>query len=359
MKLLCLTTFPVEAAATRYRCVQFFSYLAEHGFECRLRPFLSPELFGKFYRKGRVVAKSVQLGLATLSRLTDIVRPECDLVLVQREAALFGPPVIEWFLTRILKKPLVFDFDDAIYVPYISPTYGRLASALKFPRKTESNIVLSRHVIAGNQLLADYALRFNRNVTIIPTVVDVGRYRVEKKRVSAGLPILGWIGSPTTTQYLKPIIPVIRDLSQRHHFAFRVVGANEHIQIDGVAVQNEPWRMEREIGDFQSLDIGLYPVTEDQWSVGKSGFKAIQYMAAGVACIASPVGVIKEIIQDGVNGFVATTHREWLEKLSLLIKDHELRIRLGAEGQHTVEQRYSLDVHAPRLLAVLQAAART
>ncbi len=359
MKLLCLTTFPVEAAATRYRCVQFFSYLADHGFECRLRPFLSRELFGKFYSKGRVVAKAAQLGLATLSRLADIARPECDLVLVQREAALFGPPAIEWFLARILKKPLVFDFDDAIYVPYISPTYGRLASALKFPRKTEANIVLSRHVIAGNRLLADYAARFNRNVTIIPTVVDVGRYRVEKKRVSAGLPVLGWIGSPTTTQYLKPIIPVIRDLSQRHHFAFRVVGANERIHIDGVAVQNEPWRMEREIGDFQSLDIGLYPVTEDQWSVGKSGFKAIQYMAAGVACIASPVGVIKEIIQDGVNGLVASTPEQWLEKLSLLIKDPELRIRLGAAGQQTIEQSYSLDIHAPRLLAVLQAAART
>src|SRR5438876_416625 len=105
MKLLCLTTFPVEAAATRYRCVQFFSYLADDGFECRLRPFLSPELFGKFYSKGRVVAKAAQLGLATLSRLADIARPECDLVLVKREAALFGPPAIEWFLARILKKP--------------------------------------------------------------------------------------------------------------------------------------------------------------------------------------------------------------------------------------------------------------
>ena len=359
MKVLCLTTFPVEAAATRYRCVQFFSYLADHGFECRLRSFLSPDLFGKFYTKGGVVVKAAQLGLAALSRLADIGRPECDLVLVQREAALFGPPVIEWFLTRVLKKPLVLDFDDAIYVPYISPTYGRLVSSLKFPRKTEANLRLSRQVIAGNRLVADYALRFNRNVTIIPTVVDVGRYRVEKKRVSAGLPVLGWIGSPTTTQYLKPIIPVIRDLSQRHHFAFRVVGANEHIQIDGVAVQNEPWRMEREIGDFQSLDIGLYPVTEDQWSVGKSGFKAIQYMAAGVACVGSPVGVNKEIIQDGVNGFFANTPQEWTEKLSLLIKDPELRLRLGASGQQTVEQRYSLEVHAPRLLAVLQAASRT
>jgi len=356
MKVLCLTTFPVEAAATRYRCVQFFSYLADHGFECRLRSFLSPDLFGKFYTKGGVVVKAAQLGLAALSRLADIGRPECDLVLVQREAALFGPPVIEWFLTRVLKKPLVLDFDDAIYLPYISPTYGRLVSSLKFPRKTEANLRLSRQVIAGNRLLADYALRFNRNVTIIPTVVDVGQYRVEN-RMSDTLPVLGWIGSPTTTQYLKPIIPVLRELSRRHHFVLRVVGANEHIQIDGVVVQNEPWCLEREIADFQSLDIGLYPVTEDQWSVGKSGFKAIQYMAAGLPCVASPVGVNKEIIQDGVNGFVANTPQEWLEKLSLLIKDPALRARLGAEGQQTVKRRYSLDAHAPRLLAVLQAAA--
>ncbi|PYU96364.1 MAG: hypothetical protein DMG08_02440 [Acidobacteria bacterium] len=244
--------------------------------------------------------------------------------------------MIEWFLTRVLKKPLVLDFDDAIYVPYISPTYGRLVSSLKFPRKTEANLRLSRQVIAGNRLLADYALRFNRNVTIIPTVVDVGQYRVEN-RMSDTLPVLGWIGSPTTTQYLKPIIPVLRELSRRHHFVLRVVGANEHIQIDGVVVQNEPWRLEREIADFQ--------------------FKAIQYMAAGLPCVASPVGVNKEIIQDGVNGFVANTPQEWLEKLSLLIKDPALRARLGAEGQQTVKRRYSLDAHAPRLLAVLQAAA--
>ena len=358
VNVLFLASFPVEAACTRYRCAQYFDYLRQQGVGCELRPFLSSELFRTLYQRGSHVAKAIQLSLSALRRLRDIAAvSRFEAVFVQREATLFGPPFVEWFVTRIWKKPMVFDFDDAIFVPYVSPTYGRFATLLKFPHKTATNIRLSRHVIAGNNYLADYAKRFNANVTIIPTVVDASRWTPKHAtRKTPDALTIGWIGSPTTTQYLKPLLPVLDELSHRHKFTLKIVGANETFSLNGTPVQNERWQLEREVADFQSLDIGVYPIVEDEWSVGKSGFKAIQYMAAGVPCVASPVGVNKEIIQDGVNGFLAATPQEWTEKLSLLIEDAALRQRLGVAGRRTVEEWYSLRAQAPRLLKVLQEA---
>jgi glycosyltransferase involved in cell wall biosynthesis len=358
VKVLFLASFPVEAACTRYRCTQYFDYLRRNDVECALRPFLSPELFRTLYQRSGHVAKAAQLSLSALRRLRDVAefaRTWFDVVFVQREAALFGPPYVEWFVTRIWKKPMVFDFDDAIFVPYISPTYGRFAALLKFPHKTATNIRLSRHVIAGNNYLADYAKRLNANVTIIPTVVDASQWTPKHATHNTQHALtIGWIGSPTTTQYLKPLLPMLDELSHRHKFTLKIVGANETFSLNGTPVQNERWQLEREIADFQSLDIGMYPITEDEWSVGKSGFKAIQYMAAGVPCVASPVGVNKDIVQDGVNGFLAATPQEWTEKLSLLIEDAALRHRLGAAGRQTVENWYSLQAQAPRLLEILR-----
>jgi len=356
VKVLFLTSFPIEAACTRYRCTQYFDYLRQQGVECELRPFLSPDLFLTLYRPGGHVRKAIHLSLSALRRLRDIAAVNrFDVVFVQREAALFGPPFVEWFVTRIGKKPMVFDFDDAIFVPYISPTYGRLATLLKFPQKTAANIRLSRHVIAGNNYLADYAKQFNKNVTVIPTVVDASQWTPKYATRNSQHPLtIGWIGSPTTTQYLKPLLAVLEELSHHHKFTLKIVGANETFSLNGTPIQNERWQLEREIADFQSLDIGVYPITEDEWSIGKSGFKAIQYMAAGVPCVASPVGVNKEIIQDGVNGFLAATPQEWKEKLSLLIEDAALRQRLSRAGRHTVENWYSLQAQAPRLLEILR-----
>ncbi len=356
MRVLFLASFPVQAACTRYRCTQYFDYLRQQGVECTLRPFLSPALFDTLYQRGDHLVKALQLSLSALRRLRDIAAASrFDVVFVQREAALFGPPFVEWLMTKVMKRPMVFDFDDAIFVPYVSPTYGRFATLLKFPQKTVTNIRLSRHVIAGNNYLADYAKKFNANVTVIPTVVDTSQWtpKYETRNTQHALTI-GWIGSPTTTQYLKPLLPVLDELSHRHTFTLKIVGASETFSLNGTPIQNERWQLDHEITDFQSLDIGVYPITEDEWSIGKSGFKAIQYMAAGVPCVASPVGVNKEIVQDGVNGFLAATPQEWKEKLSLLIEDAALRQRLGAAGRRTVEERYSLQVQAPRLLEVLR-----
>jgi glycosyltransferase involved in cell wall biosynthesis len=357
MKALFLTSFPIEAAATRYRCAQFFPYLRRSGVECTLQTFLSRSEFNGLYRPGRTLINTSMLARAAFRRLPAIFSAKpCDVVFVQREAALFGPPVIEWFVTRLWRKQLIFDFDDAIYVRYLSPTYGRLATWLKCSGKTRTTIRMSRHVIAGNEYLARYARRLNGNVSVIPTVVDEDLYHPNVRRTPA-VPTIGWIGSPTTTQYLETIVPVLEDLSRTEKFRFRVIGASRSFNLSGAPTENQPWKMEREIADFQALDIGLYPLTENDWSLGKSGFKAVQYMAAGVACVASPVGAIHEILRDGSNGLLAATPEQWRDRLSTLLRDADRRRCIAEAGFKTVAERYSLSVFSPRLLEILRTVA--
>ncbi|HVZ23082.1 MAG TPA: glycosyltransferase, partial [Vicinamibacterales bacterium] len=166
--------------------------------------------------------------------------------------------------------------------------------------------------------------------------------------------VIGWIGTPTTAPYLKSLEPVFERLASRHPFEVRVSGSGAPLTFAGVTTTNERWSLEREVELFNTCDVGVYPLNDDEWEKGKCGFKAIQFMACGVPVVAAAVGVNREIIQDGVNGFLASTERDWAQKIGRLLGDAELRQRLGAAGRRTIEEKYSLAVNAPRLAALLR-----
>src|SRR5947209_2435291 len=364
MKVLALASYPVQAAATRYRLEQFVEPLAERGIELDVRPFLNSNLFTSLYRRSELVRTSFGLLKAALRRGDDLFDVRgADVILVQREAMMFGPPVFEWLSTRALRRPMVLDLDDATYVSYTSPTYGRLASALKWFRKTDDLIRWARVVTCGNRYIADYVSSKNASAVIIPTVVDTDRFRPVERERENDPPILGWVGTHSTFPFLEMIFPALSDLARTHRFKLKVVGAGKHdVEIPGVEVESLDWKMERDIEDFQSFDIGLYPIDLErygaEWVIGKSGFKAIQYMSVGIPYVVTPVAACAEIGVAGVTHFCADTQGEWRESLARLISDREMRRRMGEAGRRNALQHYTVAKQADTLAEVLREAAR-
>jgi len=363
IRVLALSPIPEQGAGCRFRIAQFIPYLESAGFDVTLSSLFTPEFFRLVYKRGHYARKAITFAALSLKRLQSLRRlSDFDLVLIYREIFPIGPAIVERLLARRTGPPIVFDFDDAIFLPNVSDA-NRVIGVLKQPRKVAAIIRASAHVVAGNEYLADYARRFNPAVTTIPTSVDTALFVPAPDGAADASPrgrdpIVGWIGSPTTGGYIRSLSNVLRLARARHRFVLRVSGAGEPFAIPGVTIQHEPWSLAREVELFNTCDVGVYPLTDDEWSKGKCGFKAIEFMACGVPVIASAVGVNREIIQDGVNGFLAASEPEWVEKLGCLLADPGLRRRFAAAGRRTVEARYSLEVNAPRLGATLRAVAR-
>lgn len=359
MKVLALASYPVDAAATRYRLQQFVGPLADRDIELTIHPFLDSELFKHLYRKDSFPRTSVGLLKSAFLRLADVMPArKADVILIQREAMMFGPPLIEWLMTRVMKRPMVLDLDDATYVSYTSPTYGGVGSALKWFSKTDDLIRWAAVVTCGNRSIAEYVSGKGATARIIPTVVDTDVFRPAPKRAESTPLVLGWIGTHSTFPYLESIFPVLRELAAKYSFLLKVVGAGkEEVRIPGVEVENLPWKLDREVQDFQSIDIGLYPIDASlysgKWASGKSGFKAVQYMAVGIPYVATPVGGSAEIGKEGATHFFAMTNDEWYCALETLLTDSARRDELGAAGRRHVVEHYDLDDQAGKLVEAL------
>ncbi|HEY0385533.1 MAG TPA: glycosyltransferase family 4 protein, partial [Pyrinomonadaceae bacterium] len=329
----------------RYRIEQWEPLLSERGVRIDYHSFEDAALHELIYKAGNMRRKLELVGRA-FSRRAALLRRvrEYDAVYVFREAALLGPPVFERLVHRA-RVPFIFDFDDAIFVPYRSPSNGYL-SYLKFPTKTRTICRLASHVMAGNPYLADYARAVNPHVTIVPTTIDTEKYAVDETRAPSDPPVIGWSGSYSTVQHLDTLRTALQRLAKDERYRLRVIGTPQY-ELEGVQVEAMPWRSQTETADLGAIDIGIMPLPDDRWSKGKCGLKALQYMALGIPTICSPVGVNIDIIRDGENGFIAATEDEWIEKLKALLRSVELRRRLGAAGRATVEAEYSARVQAP------------
>jgi glycosyltransferase involved in cell wall biosynthesis len=364
MKVLALASHPIQAASTRYRLHQFVEPLSERGITLTIRPFLNSQLFKSLYDRNALPRTALGLLGAGLLRFKDVLAARrADVILIQREAMIFGPPVIEWLCTQLNGRPMVLDLDDATYIPYTSPTFGKLGKAFKWFGKTDDLIRWASLVTCGNSAIAEYVTSKGAKARVIPTVVDTDVfYPAPRNRQDEGL-VLGWIGTHSTFPYLESTFPVLRELARDYQFRLKIVGAGRsEIRIPGVEVENLEWKLDREVEDFQSLDIGLYPIDPSlyasQWAAGKSGFKAIQYMAVGIPFVATPVGAVREHGMEGTTHYCATTPDEWRGALSTLIADRESREQTGAAGRRWALEHYGLAAQADKLAAALREAAR-
>jgi glycosyltransferase involved in cell wall biosynthesis len=354
-RLLALSPIPLEGAGCRFRIMQYVPALERAGFSVTVAPFFDPAFFDLVYRRGHYAGKLAGFVRQSLERVKLLLsRDHYDAVFVYREAYPFGPPLLEALFAHANRRPLVYDFDDAVFLRNTSEA-NRFVSGLKYPQKIPSIIRHSALVLAGNEYLANYAREYNSSVAVMPTCVDTSVFVPRPSPRPAGSPlVVGWIGTPTTATYLKALGPSLVRLAARHPFELRVSGSGDPLEFDGVRTTNERWSLAREVELFNTCDIGVYPLKDDEWAKGKCGFKAIQFMACGVPVVAAAVGVNKEIIEDGVNGFLAATEQEWDDKVGRLLTDADLRRRLGDAGRKTIEERYSLAVHAPRLASLLR-----
>jgi glycosyltransferase involved in cell wall biosynthesis len=342
---------PNTTPSQRFRLEQWKPVLEAEGMSVDLKPFAGPELMAVLHQTGRRVAKTIRLLRALIARaavLTDLDR--YDAIVVHRAAVLAGPAWLERLLGH--RRPLVYDFDDAIFVTHTTAANQRFGW-LKFAGKTATICRASRHVVVGNRYLADYARRYNRRVTVIPSSVDTDEY-VPRPKAPRQPPVVGWMGSSTSQSHLERFAPVLRVLAARAVAEIRIV-SDRRPQLDGVPFEWRPWAPEREIDDLRAFDIGIMPMPDDTWSRGKCAMKALLYMSVGVPTVCSAVGMNTEVIRDGDNGYLATTPAEWLDRLTALACEPELRARLGTAGRATVEAHYSMRHSAKRFGDVLHA----
>ena len=354
MRVLALVpSIPDTSPGQRYRIEQWQTGLKQSGVEISFAAFEDDDLRDVLYKRGHLLRKGIGISKAFVRRLSTVRRSRAyDLVYVFREAALFGPSIFER-MVHGLKVPLVFDFDDAIFLRYRSPANGWL-SLLKAPGKTRAICRLASHVIVGNKYLAEYARMFNRNVTIVPTTIDTDVYRVGSTRETTE-PVIGWTGSFSTVQHLDLLRRVLAEIARREQFRLRVIGPSEY-RLKGVNVEVIPWRSDTEAQDLAEADIGIMPLPDDPWSRGKCACKALQYMGLGIPAVCSPVGINSDLIKDGENGFLANTAEEWITKLTTLLRSTQLRRKLGLAGRKTVEERFSAALHVPRVHEVFRSA---
>jgi len=334
LKILYITPVPFEEAGCRFRIHQYIPYLKSRGFKCSVSPFLFKEFFKIAYRRGMTLRKIMFFAVSCARRLFDLLRAlNYDVVVIYRESFPFGPALFESVL-HIFNKKLIFDFDDAIFFPDVSDV-NKVLLRLRFSRNPDKIIKMSRVSIAGNSYFKEYALKFNKNVLVIPIVIDTEKFRslLEKKI------IIGWVGTISTQKYLLPLKNIFRKLMEKYsNIEIRIIGA----------------QLENEIKDIQDFSIGIMPLSDNEWARGKCGFKIIQYMSCGVPAIASGVGNNNEIIQDGLNGLLVHSQDEWMNKISSLIESRELRLRLGSAGRRFVEEGYSLKRYAPRYCEIVK-----
>jgi glycosyltransferase involved in cell wall biosynthesis len=267
---------------------------------------------------------------------------EVDLVLVQRRLL----KTRDVARLRQHAKRLVFDFDDAL--PYLVSARGAAESRMRRSR-FRAVAKAADLVIAGSEELATMARQVAEDVRIIPTAVDLDTIRPRSEETGAWKPdmTLGWIGSSATLPYLVELRPALEEMGRKQRRMKLRVVADASLVVPGMDVEWKPWHEAEEAQDLVSFDVGLAPLSDDPWARGKCGFRLLQYAAAGVPAVASPVGAQSQILVDGESGWFATTHDEWTDRTMQLVQDRERAREMGLAARRRAEELYGRNRWGP------------
>lgn len=345
---------PGRSPSQRYRFEQYMPFLKEHGFNFTWSFLLEEHEDAIFYSKGNYLDKFLILRKTISKRKKDVPQfKNFDIIFIQREANFLGNSDFEKKAYESGAK-VIFDFDDSIWLSDTSPGNKKF-EWLKKPAKFFDNLKFAHAVIAGNDYLAEKAKTINKNVIVIPSTIDTTFHIPQPDLRNKDTIIIGWSGSISTIKHFELLLPVFRKLKAKylHKIAIKIMG-QAHYQDASLDVTCITWNERTEVGTLNSFDIGIMPLPDDEWANGKCGLKGLSYMACGIATVMSNVGMNKQIINNGVNGFLINTEEEWFDKLVELIENKSLRDKLGEEGRKTVEEKYSVKANSNKYLQVFK-----
>lgn len=332
MRVFFITGGGINTASSRLRVYQYLPFLKKSGIQFDIYPVRDS------FSKKHGIFKKLMVAFYIW---------RADVVFVQKT---YIPDYMRKMFKR-WKKKLICDLDDAIF----SLPHYKKGGDLK--KSCEDLFAYSSCVIVGNEYLKKWMLKRNKNVDVIPTPIDTNVYSAMPKPFTEAPVIIGWIGSTANNEYLNLLPRVLGEISKKYNVALKIIsGSLRFLHLDNFKIPAtfREWHLETELNDVRSFDIGIMPLVDNEWTRGKCAFKALLYMSLGIPVVCSPVGVNKEVIKDGVNGYLVTTRKEWVEKLGKLIEDPNLRCKMGTEGRKTVEEKFSLKVNAPLLKNVLE-----
>ncbi len=364
MRIIFFVIYPEINAGSRYRVYRYLPYLEKAGIAYRVCPPVSNTLFRMLFQTDDPVKKVCFYLLTFFSRLKDVARVwRYDCVFIQQGLWYPGPPVLEHVIW-LLNKNIIYDTDDADFAKPV-PEKG-LGARLFDRRRTARLCRIAKEVIVSVPYLLRYADRYHSHVTVIPTSIDMSRYAPKKYPGATGearnplsVPsravVIGWAGTASGLVQLKIVEGVLRRLSARYSIVLRII-CSKTIALEGISTEFVPWSLDSEIEDLQGIDIGIMPLPATPFAMGKAGFKLIQYMGVGLPVVTSPVGINRDIVHDGDNGFLAENDAEWEDKLSRLIRDPGLRMKMGLRGRETVRDRYSIERHWKTYIKVIRRA---
>ena len=335
----------------RLKYEQYFDHWRANGYEVVVSPFMAQRLQAIVYQPGRILQKAFWVAWGYLRRIRDLLRlPFYDGAYIFLWVTPFGPPFFEWLFSVVARR-FVYDIDDMVFMGHSSDA-NRFIQALKGRKKMILLMRKADHVIVCTPYLEAFVQRHNQETTDISSTIDTDRYLPVNPYSNERRLTLGWSGSHSTAQYLHLLDDVLRELAQELDFRLKVIG-DPTFQIEGVDVDAQAWREPTEVGDLQEIDIGLYPLPDEKWVLGKSGLKALQYMALGIPTVATDIGANSRIIRDGESGFLVDGPNAWKASIRDLAADPDLRRRVGDAARRTVVERFSVRANRRTYLKVL------
>lgn len=343
LKILILTAAPEHIAANqRFRFEHYIHLPDTRNHQFTLKPFYNRNTWGILHKPGYVLKKSWGILCGLIKRLLVLfVVPGYDFIYIHREAAPVGPPVFEWLISKVLRKKIIFDFDDAIWIKTASEA-NPMVAGIKCTWKIKYICKYSSIVTVGNDFLAAYAREYCADVRVIPTVVNTDEvHNVMKDQEEQPLTV-GWTGTFTNLNQLEKIVPVLKKLQQDYDFKILFI-SNRNPHFAGLTYEYKTWELNSEISDLLRLNIGLMPLHNSDIELGKCGFKAIQYMSLGIPAVVSPVGANMQVVSNNDNGFWADTNEEWYDKIATLLNDEKKRIAFGIKARDHIILHYSVN----------------